>query len=80
MKKTTYAVIILCICMLLSGCMEEERKDGIVENPETGESKEAGKETAVDEKAEARTEKTGTEPEDESWEDCMDFRGWFSRQ
>ena len=47
MKKTTYAVIILCICMLLSGCMEEERKDGIVENPETGESKEAGKETGA---------------------------------
>lgn len=64
MKKTTYAVIFLCICMLLSGCMGKGREGGTAEIQRSGESMEAGKETSGDEKTKSREEKA--EPEEVS--------------
>lgn len=76
MKKTTYAVIFLCVCMLLSACQREGREDGTAESPKTEERVENGKETAAEEKAGMGKEKTepeeetgaGTEPEESEME------------
>lgn len=72
MKKTTYAVIFLCMCMLLFGCRKAGGESGTAENPKTEERIEAGKETeketSVEEKAKIREEKADTEPEEESKE------------
>lgn len=49
MKKTTYAVIFLCMCMLLFGCQKAGRESGTAENPETEEKTEIWKEKAEQE-------------------------------
>lgn len=64
MKKTTYAVIFLCICMLLSTCQREGREDGTAESPKTEERVESGKENVAEEKAGMGKEKTEPEEED----------------
>lgn len=68
MKKITYAVILLCACVLLSGCQKEGRESGAAENPGTEERIETKKETLVEEKTEIREEKADTKPEEESKE------------
>lgn len=68
MKKTTYAVVFLCMCMLLFGCRKAGKESGIAENPETEERIEAGKETSVEEKVKIREEKADTKPDEESKE------------
>lgn len=68
MKKTTYAVLFLCICVLLSGCQKEGRENVAAENPGTEERIEDRKETSAEEKAKTRKEEADTEPEEESKE------------
>ncbi|MBD5541327.1 MAG: hypothetical protein HDR00_09100 [Lachnospiraceae bacterium] len=68
MKKTTYAVIFLCMCMLLFGCQKAGGESGTAENSGTEERIEAGKETSAEEKTEIRKEKTDPEPEEKSKE------------
>ncbi len=68
MKKKTYAVIFLCMCIFLAGCREAGGESGTAENPGTEERIEIEKETSVEEKVESRKEKVVTKPEEESKE------------